>query len=105
MERSYRCEVKSEMDGVVTLSVGFVGEAENGQRVPDAIAAVGELNLQGGRGLLIDGPASLPVAIALGHAVAHLYGFVAWLDPKLGKFVVSISHSPQHRPGDLLDKP
>ena len=50
MLRSYQCEVKSEKDGIVTLGVGFIGEAENDQRVPDAIAAVGELKLQGGAG-------------------------------------------------------
>ena len=104
MGRYYRCELESQVDGVDALKVSFGEAASNEVVVPDAIAALKELKLKGGRGLTIDGSASLPVALALGHAVAHLYGFVAWLDPKLGKFVVSISHSPDHGPGDLLDR-
>ncbi len=41
--------------------------------------------------------------LALAHAVAHLYQTVACWDPKLERFVVVISHSPVHRPGDLLE--
>jgi CRISPR-associated protein (Cas_csx3) len=51
----------------------------------------------------IDRALSLPVAMALAHAVAHRFGFVAMRDPKLGKFVVAISHDPAVRPGDLLE--
>lgn len=56
----------------------------------------------GGRLLLIDGPASLPVAFALCHATAHLYGAVAVKDPKLGAFVVAVSHDPARKAGDLV---
>jgi CRISPR-associated protein Csx3 len=40
--------------------------------------------------------------MALAHAVAHLYGYVACYDPKLQGYVVAISHDPSVRPGDLL---
>jgi len=51
----------------------------------------------------INGPASLPVAAVITHAVAHRYGVVAVFDPKLGRYVVAISHDETHRPGDLID--
>jgi CRISPR-associated protein Csx3 len=34
--------------------------------------------------------------------VAHLFGFVAFFDPKLRQFVVCVSHDPGVRPGDLI---
>jgi CRISPR-associated protein Csx3 len=89
-------------DGLPTVVVGFGDPANNDQIVPAALAALGKLNLTGGRGILFHGAASLPVAMALAHAVAHLYQFVACFDPKLERFVVAISHAPDVRPGDLI---
>jgi CRISPR-associated protein Csx3 len=99
----YHARIAGEEDGVVTLEVGFGTPASNDVIVPDAVAAIAGLGLKGGRGIKIDGPASLPVAMAIGHAVAHLFGWVACKDPKLGRFVVAISHDPARRPGDLMD--
>jgi len=93
----------SRTDGLTLLRIGFIGDAANSQRVPDALTALASCRLPGGRGLLFNGPASLPVAMALAHGVAHLYQFIACWDPKLQKYVVAVSHSPVHRPGDLLD--
>jgi hypothetical protein len=59
--------------------------AANTQVVPDAIAALAALKLTGGRGIHFNGPASLPVAMALAHAD-----------------VVAISHDPSFCPGQLL---
>jgi CRISPR-associated protein Csx3 len=90
-------------DGLTQLDIGFTEPpANNDQLVPAALAAIAALHLKGGRGLLFNGPASLPVAMALAHAVAHLYQFVACFDPKIPAYVVSISHTPDYRPGDLL---
>lgn len=71
--------------------------------VKDAVQALADLGLAGGPILKINGPASLPVAVALAHAVTHLYGAVAVWDPKLSKYVVSVSHSPEYAVGDLID--
>ena len=90
-------------DGLVVLAISFAGPAPNNLIVPAAIEALAALHLTGGRGILFNGPASLPVAMALAHAVAHLYQFVACFDPKLGRYVVAISHTPDYRPGDLLE--
>lgn len=89
-------------DSLTVVHLKFGEPANNDVIVPDAIAAIEALALPGGRGLLFNGAASLPVAMALAHAVAHLYQFVACFDPKMGKYVVSISHTAGLRPGDLI---
>ena len=102
MARTFTVSVASEWDGVTTLKIDFGEPAQNTDIVPDAIAAVKELELAGGRGIHIDGRASLPVAMALAHCVAHLFGYVACFDPKLEGFVVAISHDPKFMPGQLI---
>ena len=37
------------------------------------------------------------------HGLGHLYETVAVFDPKLGKYVVSISHGAKYSVGDLID--
>lgn len=99
---SYYAEVRDRSDGVVTLDLTFGEPAHNGQIVKDAIAGIGGLKLEGGKGIKLNGPCSLPAAIAIGHAVAHLFGYVAFWDPKLKQYVVCVSHDPSVRPGDLI---
>jgi CRISPR-associated protein Csx3 len=90
-------------DQLTEVSIKFGTQpADNDLLVPAAIAAVQSLGLKGGKGLLFNGPASVPIAMALAHLVAHLYQFVACFDPKMGRFVVAISHSPDYRPGDII---
>jgi len=101
--RSFKVELKKHSLERAVLEIGFIGEAHNDLRIVDAVAAIKELNLEGGKLVTFDGPCSLPVAMALAHAVAHLYGAVAVKDPKLGKFVVSISHRPDLTVGMLID--
>lgn len=74
------------------LKVGFGDPADNATLVVDADAALKSLNLQGGELVLINGPASLPVALVLGHAISHLFGAVACFDPKMAGYVVAVSH-------------
>ena len=88
---------------MVTLKLEFGSTpGTNADIVPDAIRAIQSLKLGGGRGVRFNGPASLPVAMALAHAVAHLYGYVACWDPKLSGYVVAISHDPEFKPGQLI---
>lgn len=95
-----------EMDGDV-MRVGFGTPAQNDEIVRDAVARVGEMvktgELAGGKLIKINGPASLPVAMVICHAVAHLYEVVAVFDPKLGKYVVAIAHGNEYQPGDLIE--
>jgi CRISPR-associated protein Csx3 len=98
---------KIGLDANGVLKVGFGDPAQNDQIVRDAVARLDEMvsdgTLAGGSIIKINGPASLPVAIAIAHAVAHRYETVAVLDPKLGKYVVAIAHGSDVRPGDLID--
>ena len=98
METLYNIHLE---DGV--LKIGFGSPSSNDKIVVAAQAALEELKLQGGDLLKISGPASLPVAFVLAHGVAHLYGAIAIFDPKLGKYVVSVSHSKSYPLGTLID--
>ncbi len=93
-EPSFAVQVVHEDSEVCELKVGFLQPAENDQIVKDAVEAIGKLDLRGGQLVKIDGPCSLPVAMVLAHAFAHKFASVAVRDPKLGKFIVAISHDP-----------
>jgi CRISPR-associated protein Csx3 len=99
---SYFAEVVDRSDGVVTVRLSFGESAPNDQVVRDAVEAMKSLELEGGKGVKLSGPCSVPAAIAIGHSVAHLFGFVAFFDPKLSQFVVCVSHDPSVRLGDLI---
>jgi len=89
------------------LKIGFGDQADNDQIVKDAQARLDEMvasdELAGGKLIKINGPASLPVAMVLAHALAHLYGAVACFDPKLSKYVVAIAHGGNYQVGDLVE--
>lgn len=99
---TYKIELK---DGI--LRVNFGEPAQNDQIVRDAAARLEEMatlgELAGGPLLRINGPISIPVAFVLAHKLAHIYGAVGFFDPKLGKYVISITHNPAYKLGDLID--
>ncbi|MFH1048342.1 MAG: CRISPR-associated protein Csx3 [Patescibacteria group bacterium] len=99
---TYKVDLKGDV-----LVVGFGKPAQNDQIVKDAVKRLDEMidagELAGGPMIKINGPASLPVAIAIAHAIGHLYEVVAVFDPKMAKYVVSISHGATHQPGDMVD--
>jgi CRISPR-associated protein Csx3 len=84
------------------MTIGFSDPGSNDVIVKDAAAALAVLDLKGGPILKITGPASLPVAMVIAHAVGHKFGAVACFDPKLGKFVVCIAHGSAFKLGDLV---
>lgn len=85
------------------LKVSFGEAASNDAIVKEVSESLKEMRFPGGPLLKINGPASLPVAMAIAHGVVHLYGAVAVFDPKLLKYVVCVSHTPVYAVGDLLD--
>ncbi len=96
-------EIASESEDVVELRTMFGIPAQNPEIVRDAVASIRALNLTGGKLVKFHGPASLPVAMALAHEVAHLFGAVAWYDPKLSPgYVVCITHDPSFEVGQQL---
>ena len=97
-----------------TLTVNFAEPANNDRIVIEASDKLDRLietnQMRGGRLLKITGRQSVPVAHAICHKVAHLYGAIAIFDPKIGdkgfdEYVVVISHSPDYQVGQILKDP
>ena len=86
------------------FKVGFnpAQPAQNDVLCKDAAAALDACGELGGKVALINGPASLPVAMVIAHRLAHLYGAVAGFDPKLNSYVVAIAHGGEYAVGDLI---
>ena len=103
---SYQVTLEPDAEGGPLLHIRFLGTYQNDLIVRDAkrrldkLAATGLL--QGSAVLRINGPASLPVMAVITHAVSHLYEAIAVYDPKLHRYVVSVSHSPSYQLGELL---
>jgi CRISPR-associated protein Csx3 len=97
---------KIQRDGDV-LRVGFGDPAQNDVIIRDAVARLAEIEaageLTGGGMIKVNGPASLPVAVALAHALSHKFSAIGVFDPKLNKYVVAVSHDPAFMVGDLVD--
>lgn len=101
--KSFTVTIIEQTEDCVTLGLAFGEPAQNDRIVRDAIEAMKALHLTGGKRIRFNGPASLPVAMALCHEVAHIFGAVAVFDPKLQKYVVCVSHDPLVPVGSLLD--
>ena len=105
---SYQMELQGD-----TLRVGFNRTIRaNGDRlVRDALVELERLQERvdlRGKLLKIDGAQSIAVAYTLSHKLAHLYGAIAILDPKIGKagyktYIVTSSHHPDYEVGDLVE--
>ncbi|MBR3156880.1 CRISPR-associated protein Csx3 [Candidatus Saccharibacteria bacterium] len=99
----YNVAVAEATNETATLKIGFGEPASNDQIVVDAKAAVEAVSEEVmGKTVLLNGPASLPVAVVLTHALCHICPAIAVFDPKLGKYVVSVSHTADYQVGDLL---
>jgi CRISPR-associated protein Csx3 len=89
------------------LRVKFGEPAQNNQIVQDAAARLEKMGqsgeLVGGQLLRINGAISIPVAFVLAHKLSHLYGAIAFYDPKLVKYVICVTHNPAYKLGDLID--
>jgi CRISPR-associated protein Csx3 len=99
---TYNIELKNDI-----LRLSFGEPAQNDQIVQDAATKLEQMaqsgEISGGQLLRINGPVSIPVAFVLAHKLAHIYGAIAFFDPKLGKYVICITHNPAYKLGDLID--
>ena len=99
---TYNIEFKDDI-----LRLSFGEPAQNDQIVKDAATKLEQMaqseEVTGGQLLRINGPVSIPVAFVLAHKLAHIYGAIAFFDPKLGKYVICITHNPAYKLGDLID--
>ena len=102
---SYKIALEaSKLEGVVLFRIGFSDPAQNDQIFKDAQAILDELvaGETGGQLALLNGPASLPVAMVLAHHLGHRYAAIGVFDPKMGAYVVSASHDPKRPLGSLI---
>lgn len=80
--------------GAVLFRVGFGDPGDNAQIVQEVQATLKALPSEiGGTLAIVNGPASLPVAMVLSHYLSHRFSAVAVFDPKMQAYVVSSSHS------------
>ena len=85
------------------FKIGFGTPAQNDQIVRDAQAAIEAIGEVGGALALVNGPASLPVAVVVAHHLLHRYAAVAIFDPKMAGYVVAASHgSEKYSLGDVI---
>jgi CRISPR-associated protein Csx3 len=84
------------------LKVSFGTPAQNDVIVKDASASLEALALTGGPLVLVNGPASLPVAMVLCHGLCHKFGAVGCFDPKMAGYVVAVSHRPDLGVGAIV---
>ena len=86
------------------LRVGFGEPAQNDEIVREVEVRLNELKGEGlgGQVALINGPASLPVAVVIGHHLAHQFGAVGVFDPKMAEYVISASHGSNWKVGDVI---
>lgn len=100
---AYNIITERDSNGDLILRLSFGVPANNDQIVRDAVKRLDELNIKGGRLIKVNGPASLPAAVAIAHYIMHKFSYVGVYDPKLNKYVISVAHGPEHRIGDLID--
>lgn len=87
------------------LKVGFGESASNDEIVKEVAVSIQVIKEQcHGKIIKVNGPASLPVAMALAHELAHVTKAIAAYDPKLAKYVVAVAHGGSGvAVGDLID--
>ena len=99
----YNVSVANTQENVITLKIGFDEPGSNDEIVVDAKAAVEAVSeAVMGKTVLLNGPASLPVAFVLAHTLNHICPAVAIFDPKMGKYVVAVTHTSDYKVGELL---
>ena len=69
------------------------------ERVAATKAVVEQLH---GKVVLFNGAASLPVTMALTHAVVHVAKAICGYDPKMAAYVIAVSHDPAYIVGQVV---
>ena len=88
----------------VLLRCAFGTPAQNDVIIRDVTSRLMESQIATlcGDLVLVNGPASLPVACAIAHALAHRFGSLGVFDPKLDGYIVAISHDPDRVVGQII---
>jgi CRISPR-associated protein Csx3 len=100
---AYNISIDKNQSGDIILKLSFGEPADNDRIIRDAIKRLDELNISGGKIVKINGPASLPVAVAITHHIIHKFSYIGVYDPKLNKYVIAVAHGPEYKTGELID--
>ncbi len=102
---TYEISLGSGGNDFQVVKIAFGEPATNDQIVVDATTKATNSVITdaiAGKICCINGPASLPVAVALSHAWVHRCAAIAVWDPKLAAYVVAVSHDPRWSVGQLV---
>ena len=102
--KKYNVNFEELGNNVTKATIGFGDPATNAEMLKELSEREGDLKRAAGYGklLVVNGPASLPIAMFLAHMVGHNFGAVACFDPKMAGYVVAISHDPDYVIGDVI---
>lgn len=93
------------MEGDV-LKLSFGVPASNVEIVRDVISEIERLTASGemvpDKLIKLNGPAPLPVAVAITNGLSNSFEVIAVFDPKLNGYVVAISRNSEHEVGSIL---
>ena len=94
--------VVSNEDRIVRVDVNMPASLSSDQLVVRADAAVKELDVRGGKLLLLNGRMTLAVASVIVHKTVHLFSAIAIMDPKLNAYIVTVIHGGDYEVGQLI---
>ena len=99
----YKIEISAQDSNKAVLNIGFGEPATNSEIVKEAteksLSIKEELH---GKLVLLNGPASLPVAVAIAHQFGHVAAAIGVYDPKLAGYVIAVSHNPAYTVGQVI---
>lgn len=89
------------------LRCKFGEPAENDQIVLDAREQLGRIKplVMGPGCLKINGRMSVQVAAVIASELAHICAALAFFDPKVGVYIVCVTHSPDYHFGQVIPNP
>ena len=99
--KTYNIRVEGDV-----LRLSFGAPSSNAEIVKDAFSEVERLvdsgELMPYKVIKLNGPASLPVAVAITNSISNLFEVIAVFDPKLNGYVVAISNDSSYEIGSIL---
>lgn len=84
--------------------VGFGDPAPSNEIAREVDTRLAEIKASGVCGplALVNGPMAVVIGLQVGHILSHLFGSVGVFDPKLGGYVVALSHGGPYAVGDVI---
>ena len=89
------------------LRCEFGAPANNDQILIDAAEQIATIKnlVMGPRCLKVNGKMSIQIASFITAELTHVVAAISFYDPKLGKYIVTATHSPDYKFAQLIDDP